>query len=48
MNLTLKIWRQAGPKDKGKMETYPETDISPEMTKMKIKDDINNKHLSKE
>jgi len=28
MNLTLKIWRQKGPQDKGKMVDYKVSDIS--------------------
>ena len=30
MDFTLKIWRQAGPKVKGKFETYPIKGISPD------------------
>ena len=41
MNLTLKIWRQAGPDVKGKMETYPVTDISPEMSFLEMIDVLN-------
>lgn len=41
MNLTLKIWRQAGPDAKGKMETYPVTDISPEMSFLEMIDVLN-------
>jgi succinate dehydrogenase / fumarate reductase iron-sulfur subunit len=31
MNLTLRIWRQSGPRVKGKLVTYKITDISPDM-----------------
>lgn len=41
MNLTLKIWRQSGPSVKGKMETYPVSDISPEMSFLEMIDVLN-------
>jgi len=41
MNLTLKIWRQAGPKAKGKMKTYPVSDISPDMSFLEMIDVLN-------
>ena len=41
MNLTLKIWRQAGPKTKGEMVTYPVTDISPDMSFLEMLDVLN-------
>jgi succinate dehydrogenase / fumarate reductase iron-sulfur subunit len=41
MNLTLKIWRQAGPKAKGEMVTYPVTDISPDMSFLEMLDVLN-------
>ena len=28
IHLTLKIWRQDGPADKGRFETYPAKDVS--------------------
>ncbi len=42
MNLTLKIWRQKNSKDKGKMETYPVKDISPDMSFLEMIDVLNN------
>jgi succinate dehydrogenase / fumarate reductase iron-sulfur subunit len=42
MNLTLKIWRQKNSKDKGKMETYPVKDISPDMSFLEMMDVLNN------
>lgn len=42
MNLSLKIWRQAGPKEKGKLVTYPISDISPEMSFLEMMDVLNN------
>lgn len=41
MNLTLKIWRQAGPDAKGSMETYPVSDISPDMSFLEMIDVLN-------
>lgn len=41
MNLTLKIWRQKGPKDKGKIETYPVKDVSPDMSFLEMLDVLN-------
>lgn len=41
MNLTLKIWRQAGPNTKGEMVTYPVTDISPDMSFLEMLDVLN-------
>lgn len=42
MNLTLKIWRQKNSKEKGKMETYPVKDISPDMSFLEMMDVLNN------
>ena len=41
MKLTLKIWRQAGPKEKGKIETYPVNDVSPDMSFLEMLDVLN-------
>src|SRR5690606_14053620 len=41
MKLTLKIWRQAGPKEKGKIETYPMNDVSPDMSFLEMRDVLN-------
>ena len=41
MNLTLKIWRQNGPKEKGHMETYNVTDISEHMSFLEMLDVLN-------
>ena len=41
INLTLKVWRQAGPKDKGRMETYEARDISTEMSFLEMLDVVN-------
>ncbi len=41
MNLTLKIWRQTGPRDKGKLVTYQVEDISPDMSFLEMLDVLN-------
>lgn len=41
MNLTLKIWRQAGPEVKGELTTYPVTDISQDMSFLEMLDVLN-------
>ncbi|MDC3215987.1 succinate dehydrogenase/fumarate reductase iron-sulfur subunit [Flavobacteriaceae bacterium] len=41
MNLTLKVWRQANAKAKGRMETYPIADVSPDMSFLEMMDVLN-------
>ncbi|MEM9896159.1 MAG: succinate dehydrogenase/fumarate reductase iron-sulfur subunit [Bacteroidota bacterium] len=41
MDLTLKVWRQKGPKAKGKMETYEVSDISPDSSFLEMMDILN-------
>ncbi len=41
MNLTLKIWRQAGPSDKGGLVSYQVDDISPDMSFLEMLDVLN-------
>ena len=41
MKLTLKIWRQAGPKDKGDLVTYHVDDISEDMSFLEMLDVLN-------
>jgi succinate dehydrogenase / fumarate reductase iron-sulfur subunit len=41
MNLTLKIWRQKGPKDKGQMVDYKVTDILDHMSFLEMMDVLN-------
>ena len=41
MNLTLKIWRQAGPDDAGRFVTYRVSDISPDMSFLEMLDVLN-------
>ncbi|GII85948.1 succinate dehydrogenase [Sphaerisporangium siamense] len=41
MNLTLKVWRQNGPGDSGRMVTYQVTDVSPDMSFLEMLDVLN-------
>jgi len=41
MNLTLKIWRQSGPKDKGAMKTYPIQGVEEDMSFLEMMDMLN-------
>ncbi len=41
MNLTLKIWRQNGPEDKGRMVDYKVSDISEHMSFLEMMDVLN-------
>ena len=43
MNLTLKIWRQAGPSAAGKFETHKMTDISQDASFLEMLDILNDK-----
>ncbi|GAA3838406.1 succinate dehydrogenase/fumarate reductase iron-sulfur subunit [Sphaerisporangium flaviroseum] len=41
MNLTLKVWRQNGPADSGRMMTYQVKDVSPDMSFLEMLDVLN-------
>ena len=41
MNLTLHVWRQAGPAAPGRMERYDVRDISPDMSFLEMLDTLN-------
>ena len=41
MNLTFKVWRQANAEAKGRMETYPIADVSPDMSFLEMMDVLN-------
>jgi succinate dehydrogenase / fumarate reductase iron-sulfur subunit len=41
MNLTLKIWRQDGPSDRGHLKTYEVSDVSPDMSFLEMLDMLN-------
>ena len=41
MNLTLRIWRQAGPRQAGRFETYEAPGVSPDMSFLEMLDVVN-------
>ena len=41
MDLTLHVWRQKGPQDKGKLVTYPAKNVSPDMSFLEMLDELN-------
>ena len=41
LNLLLKVWRQASPRDEGRFETYNPTDINEDMSFLEMLDVIN-------
>ncbi|MEQ9286482.1 MAG: succinate dehydrogenase/fumarate reductase iron-sulfur subunit [Cyclobacteriaceae bacterium] len=41
MNLTLKVWRQKNSQDKGKMETYQVSNVSPDSSFLEMMDILN-------
>ena len=43
MNLTLKVWRQSGPNDNGRIETYPAHNIPEEASFLEMLDIVNEK-----
>ncbi|MBB6118911.1 succinate dehydrogenase/fumarate reductase iron-sulfur subunit [Nocardiopsis algeriensis] len=43
MNITLRVWRQKGPDDKGRMATYKLTDVSSDMSFLEMLDVLNEK-----
>jgi succinate dehydrogenase / fumarate reductase iron-sulfur subunit len=48
MNLTLKIWRQKGPQDKGQMVDYKVNDISEHMSFLEMMDVLNEQLVAKD
>ncbi len=48
MNLTLKIWRQKGPNDKGQMVDYNVEDISEHMSFLEMMDVLNEQLVAKD
>ena len=46
MNLTLYVWRQAGPNQPGKMVRYEARDVSPEMSFLEMLDVVNERLIS--
>jgi succinate dehydrogenase / fumarate reductase, iron-sulfur subunit len=47
MKLTLHVWRQKGPGDAGRFETYRAADVSPEMSFLEMLDVVNEELLLK-
>lgn len=47
MDLTLKIWRQKGPNEKGKMVTYPIKNIEKDMSFLEMLDILNEELVGK-
>jgi succinate dehydrogenase / fumarate reductase, iron-sulfur subunit len=47
MKLTLKIWRQSSPSDKGKMVTYPIDNIDGDMSFLEMMDVLNEELIEK-
>ncbi|MFW6055007.1 MAG: succinate dehydrogenase/fumarate reductase iron-sulfur subunit [Thermodesulfobacteriota bacterium] len=43
MDLTLKVWRQKGPDEKGRLEEHRLTGISPDMSFLEMLDELNEK-----
>ena len=43
ISITLKVWRQKGPKDKGRFETIPVEDVSTHMSFLEMLDVVNEK-----
>ena len=41
MNLTLKVWRQASPQEKGGFKSYPVKDVSPDSSFLEMLDVLN-------
>jgi len=47
MNLTLHVWRQQGPDDKGRLERHQATDVSPDMSFLEMLDEVNEALIKK-
>ncbi|MEV7782383.1 succinate dehydrogenase/fumarate reductase iron-sulfur subunit [Kitasatospora sp. NPDC088351] len=47
MNLTLRIWRQAGPEAPGSMTTYQVSGISPDMSFLEMLDTLNEELITR-
>ncbi len=46
MNLTLHVWRQKGPGDTGRFETYEATDVSEDMSFLEMLDVVNERLIA--
>jgi succinate dehydrogenase / fumarate reductase iron-sulfur subunit len=47
MDLTLKVWRQKGPSDKGRLVEYEASDISPDASFLEMLDIVNERLLER-
>ncbi|MFM7310502.1 MAG: 2Fe-2S iron-sulfur cluster-binding protein, partial [Flavobacteriales bacterium] len=47
MNLTLKIWRQKNARDKGQLQEYKISDVSPDMSFLEMIDVLNDSLVRK-
>jgi succinate dehydrogenase / fumarate reductase iron-sulfur subunit len=47
MNLTLHVWRQQGPEDSGKLETYKANGVSPDQSFLEMLDEVNDDLIKK-
>ena len=47
MKLTLEVWRQRNPRDKGRFVTYTADDVSPDMSFLEVLDVVNEGLLSR-
>jgi succinate dehydrogenase / fumarate reductase iron-sulfur subunit len=47
MNLTLRVWRQAGPDTAGALKEYQATDVSPDMSFLEMLDVVNERLIEK-
>ncbi|MBM4138180.1 MAG: succinate dehydrogenase/fumarate reductase iron-sulfur subunit, partial [Nitrospira sp.] len=47
MKLTLKIWRQQGPHDAGRLVTYETDEVSPDMSFLEMLDGVNQRLILK-
>ncbi len=48
MKITLKVWRQSGPKDSGRMETYEMPHVSEDMSFLEMMDVLNEKLVTED
>jgi len=48
MDLTIKVWRQAGPDAMGALETYPISDVSPDMSFLEMIDVLNEQLINQD
>jgi succinate dehydrogenase / fumarate reductase, iron-sulfur subunit len=46
MNLTLRVWRQRGPSDKGRMVSYAVEDVSPDASFLEMLDLVNERLIA--